>query len=71
MFVNMRCKIHSLYKVEEEIRETHGKEQSEEQSQRTNTQAHDMDDHVDDMMRSCRHLGLCVVQHIIKHVRCE
>ena len=38
---------------EEEIGETHGKEQGEEQRvKRTDTQAHDMDDHVDDMTRT-------------------
>ena len=29
-----------------------------------------MDDHVDDMTRSCRHLSQCVVQHIIQHAHC-
>ena len=29
-----------------------------------------MDVDVDDMTRSCAHLSQCVVQHVIKHVRC-
>ena len=30
----------------------------------------DMDDHGDNMTRSCRHLSQCGVSHIMKHVRC-
>ena len=37
---------------------------------RENNQTHDMDDHGDDMTRSCRHLSQCGVLHIMKHVRC-
>ena len=39
-------------------------------SQRTDTLTHDMDEHVDDMTRSCTHLSQCGVSHIMKHVRC-
>ena len=35
-----------------------------------NGQPHNVDDHVDDMTRSCRHLSQCVVQHIIQHAHC-
>ena len=38
-------------------------------TERTN-QTHDMDDHGDDMTRSCRHLIQCGVSHIMKRVRC-
>ena len=40
------------------------------ESQRTDTQTHDMDDHVDDMTRSYRHLSQCGVSHIIQHAHC-
>ena len=53
---------------EQGIGETHGKEQGEEQREQIKT--HNMDDHVDDMMRSCRHLSQSGVSHIMKHVRC-
>ena len=32
-------------------------------------QTHDMDDHGDDMTRSCRHLSQCGVSHVMKHVQ--
>ena len=35
-----------------------------------NGQPHNVDDHADEMTRSCRHLSQSVVQHIVKHVRC-
>ena len=35
-----------------------------------NGQPHNVDDHADEVTRSCRHLGQSVVQHIVKHVRC-
>ena len=52
--VHMEEEVLLKVQVEEErIGETHGKEQSEEQSQRTdNTQAHDMDDHADEVQRT-------------------
>ena len=37
-------------------------------TERTN-QTHDMEDHGDDVTRSCRHLSKCGVSHIMKHVR--
>ena len=35
-----------------------------------NGQPHNVDDHGDDMTRSCRHLSQCGVSHSMKHVRC-
>ena len=64
--VQVRVQV-EVEREEQGIAETHGKEQGEEQ--RTN-QTHDMDDHVDDMTRSCRHLSQCGVSHIMKHLRC-
>ena len=68
--VQVRVQV-AVEREEQRIGETHGKEQSEEQRvKRTDTQTHHMDDHGDDMTRSCRHLSQCGASHIMKHVRC-
>ena len=51
--------------------ETHGKEQCDEQEKRReNNQPLNIDGMRMGVTRACRHLSLCGVIHIIKHVRC-
>ena len=70
--VNMEDEVQDRIQVElgrEElgVGETHGKEQSEEQSQRTNAQPHNMDDHEYEVMRTNTFLGHDVsIGHSVK-----
>ena len=73
---HMEEEVQLRVQVEEEgTGETHGKEQGTERNkvrnrESQNGQPHNVDDHVEETTRSCRHLSQCVVQHIIQRAHC-
>ena len=67
---HMEEEVQVSVQVEEEgIGETHGRNRARNRESK-NGRPHNVDDHADEMTRSCRHLRKCGVSHIMKDVRC-